>query len=59
MRQTLEEPPMTVTRRTVMTGLAASLCPTVTHAQARPVQGLRLGFGALWRALGRLFRRKS
>jgi tripartite-type tricarboxylate transporter receptor subunit TctC len=29
---------MTVTRRTVVTGLAASLCPTVTHAQARPVR---------------------
>jgi carbon monoxide dehydrogenase subunit G len=27
------------------------------EAQGRPVQGLRLGFGALWRALGRLFRR--
>src|SRR5262247_4432843 len=29
---------MTVTRRTVVTGLAASLCPAVTHAQARPVR---------------------
>src|SRR5262252_1954978 len=29
---------MTVTRRTVVTGLAASLCPTVTRAQARPVR---------------------
>jgi carbon monoxide dehydrogenase subunit G len=27
------------------------------EAQARPVQGLRLGLGALWRALARLFRR--
>ena len=29
---------MTVTRRTVVTGLAASLCPTVARAQARPVR---------------------
>jgi tripartite-type tricarboxylate transporter receptor subunit TctC len=29
---------MTVTRRTVVTGLAASLWPTVTRAQARPVR---------------------
>src|SRR4051812_2994607 len=29
---------MTVTRRTVVTGLAALLCPTVTHAQSRPVR---------------------
>jgi carbon monoxide dehydrogenase subunit G len=27
------------------------------EAQARPVGGLRLGLGALWRAIGRLFRR--
>ena len=27
------------------------------EAQARPVQGLRLGFRAIWRALARLFRR--
>src|SRR5438105_3081549 len=27
---------MTATRRTVVTGLAASLCPTVARAQARP-----------------------
>jgi hypothetical protein len=27
------------------------------EAQSRPVGGLRLGFGALWRSLGRLFRR--
>jgi hypothetical protein len=26
--------------------------------QSRPVGGLRLGLGALWRALGRLFRRR-
>jgi hypothetical protein len=25
--------------------------------QSRPVGGLRLGLGALWRSLGRLFRR--
>src|SRR4029453_14615582 len=29
---------MTATRRTVVTGLAASLWPTVTQAQARPVR---------------------
>jgi uncharacterized protein len=29
----------------------------VVKAQARPVGGLRLGLGALWRWLGRLFRR--
>src|SRR5882724_1473644 len=29
---------MTVTRRTIVTGLAASLCPTITHAQTRPVR---------------------
>src|SRR5262245_35276422 len=29
---------MTATRRTVVTGLAASVCPTVTRAQARPVR---------------------
>jgi carbon monoxide dehydrogenase subunit G len=29
----------------------------VVKAQARPVGGLRLGLGALWRSLGRLFRR--
>src|SRR3954469_21440153 len=29
---------MTATRRTVLTGFAASLCPTVTRAQARPVR---------------------
>src|SRR3954470_17703737 len=29
---------MTATRRTVLTGFAASLCPKVTRAQARPVR---------------------
>jgi uncharacterized protein len=28
------------------------------EAQSRPVGGLRLGLGALWRSLGRLFRRR-
>jgi tripartite-type tricarboxylate transporter receptor subunit TctC len=37
MKRILEDL-MTATRRTVVTGLAASLCPAVSRAQARPVR---------------------
>ena len=40
-----------------MPGATLEEAAAAVEAQARPVQGLRLGLGALWRALGRLFRR--